>query len=309
MVCPGARCRARRSCTSRSSSSPASCGVRCSSRDRFRSRLLFLTALRRRLPDLDLEGQPPDPARERLDAVGVVRRQSDGAAAARSASRQWSSPWPGPGRSARSRSSSRIPRIAPCSAWRPKPSRWRRPGMAYVWLGGVAGALRRLRSWRDRWSAPSRPTSSSTPVSSPAPSRSRPSGRAWKRLARRFPVERRELHGRRHRRRARGRRHCQRGEHWKAVLMLAPVYLTYRTYQLFVGRLEDQKRHTAETQRLHQETVEALMQARQAEQALAQEKERLAVDAGRADAARGDAQAAARARAGRRAPAPRRRTG
>jgi signal transduction histidine kinase/ActR/RegA family two-component response regulator len=35
----------------------------------------------------------------------------------------------------------------------------------------------------------------------------------------------------------------QRGEQWKAVLMLAPVYLTYRTYQIFVGRLEDQKRH------------------------------------------------------------------
>src|SRR5258708_33643125 len=35
----------------------------------------------------------------------------------------------------------------------------------------------------------------------------------------------------------------QRGEQWKAVLMLAPVYLTYRTYQLVVGRLEDQKRH------------------------------------------------------------------
>jgi signal transduction histidine kinase/ActR/RegA family two-component response regulator len=38
--------------------------------------------------------------------------------------------------------------------------------------------------------------------------------------------------------------------------MVAPVYLTYRTYQLFVGRLEDQKRH---------------------ERALAEEKERLAV--------------------------------
>jgi signal transduction histidine kinase/CheY-like chemotaxis protein len=67
-----------------------------------------------------------------------------------------------------------------------------------------------------------------------------------------------------------------RGEHWKALLMLAPVYLTYRTYQVFVGRLEDQQRHTAETQRLHQKTVDALMIARRAEQALAAEKERLA---------------------------------
>ncbi len=35
----------------------------------------------------------------------------------------------------------------------------------------------------------------------------------------------------------------QRGEQWKGVLMVAPVYLTYRTYQLVVGRLEEQKRH------------------------------------------------------------------
>jgi signal transduction histidine kinase/CheY-like chemotaxis protein len=44
-----------------------------------------------------------------------------------------------------------------------------------------------------------------------------------------------------------------RGDHWNALLMLAPIYLTYSTYQLFTGRLEDQKRH---------------------EQALAEEKER-----------------------------------
>jgi signal transduction histidine kinase/ActR/RegA family two-component response regulator len=35
----------------------------------------------------------------------------------------------------------------------------------------------------------------------------------------------------------------ERGEHWAAVLLMAPVYLTYRTYRLFVARLEDQKRH------------------------------------------------------------------
>ncbi len=44
-----------------------------------------------------------------------------------------------------------------------------------------------------------------------------------------------------------------RGDHWKALVLVAPVYLTYRTYELFTGRLEDQKRH---------------------EQALAEEKER-----------------------------------
>ena len=69
----------------------------------------------------------------------------------------------------------------------------------------------------------------------------------------------------------------QRGEGWKAVLLVAPIYLTYRTYELFAGRLEDQKRHTEEIQRLHTETIGALGQARAAERALAQEKERLAV--------------------------------
>ena len=67
-----------------------------------------------------------------------------------------------------------------------------------------------------------------------------------------------------------------RGRHWEALLLLAPVYLTYRTYQIFVGRLDDQRRHVQETQKLHSEALEALRQALNAEQALAQEKERLA---------------------------------
>jgi signal transduction histidine kinase/ActR/RegA family two-component response regulator len=69
----------------------------------------------------------------------------------------------------------------------------------------------------------------------------------------------------------------QSGRHWEALLLLAPVYLTYRTYEIFVGRLEDQRRHVQETTKLHNETLEALRQALSAEQALAQEKERLAV--------------------------------
>ena len=58
-----------------------------------------------------------------------------------------------------------------------------------------------------------------------------------------------------------------RGEHWKSVLLIAPVYLTYRTYEVFVGRLADQARHMGEMRQLHQGTVEALAQARQAEYA------------------------------------------
>jgi signal transduction histidine kinase/ActR/RegA family two-component response regulator len=69
----------------------------------------------------------------------------------------------------------------------------------------------------------------------------------------------------------------QKGDGWKAVLLVAPIYLTYRTYELFAGRLEDQKRHTEEIQRLHNETMTALRQTRAAERALAEEKERLAI--------------------------------
>src|SRR5207244_1294924 len=42
-------------------------------------------------------------------------------------------------------------------------------------------------------------------------------------------------------------------------------------------RLEDQRRHLAETQRLHQDAVDALLQAREAERELADERERLIV--------------------------------
>ena len=67
------------------------------------------------------------------------------------------------------------------------------------------------------------------------------------------------------------------GQYAAAILMLAPIYVTYRTYRVFLGRLADQKRHVEETQALHREAVEALAQARRAERALADEKERLSV--------------------------------
>jgi two-component system cell cycle sensor histidine kinase/response regulator CckA len=68
-----------------------------------------------------------------------------------------------------------------------------------------------------------------------------------------------------------------RGEQWAAILLLAPVYLAYRTYHVFLGRIEDQRRHMEETEKLHNETLDALLQARRAEQALEEEKERLTV--------------------------------
>src|SRR4029077_5941725 len=53
-----------------------------------------------------------------------------------------------------------------------------------------------------------------------------------------------------------------RGDHWLAMLMLAPVYLTYRSYQVFLGRIDDQRRHVEETETLHGQAIEALRQAR-----------------------------------------------
>jgi len=68
-----------------------------------------------------------------------------------------------------------------------------------------------------------------------------------------------------------------RGQHWMAFLAMMPVYLVYRTYSTFIGRLADERRHVEETRRLHSETVAALLQARQSEQALADKNERLGV--------------------------------
>jgi signal transduction histidine kinase/CheY-like chemotaxis protein len=76
-----------------------------------------------------------------------------------------------------------------------------------------------------------------------------------------------------------------RGEYWKALVLLAPVYLTYRTYEAFVDRLDSEQRHTEEIRVLHGETVRALAQAREAERALAEEKERLAAARASAEAA------------------------
>jgi signal transduction histidine kinase/CheY-like chemotaxis protein len=76
------------------------------------------------------------------------------------------------------------------------------------------------------------------------------------------------------------------GEQWKAVLMLAPVYLTYRTYHLFAARLEKDtalssglinalSRDVAVAHgRLH-DAVEVLLQVQVEEKVLATEKGRL----------------------------------
>jgi PAS domain S-box-containing protein len=47
----------------------------------------------------------------------------------------------------------------------------------------------------------------------------------------------------------------ERGASWLAILMVAPIYLSYRTYRVFLGRIEDEQRHNEETRQLHEETV------------------------------------------------------
>jgi diguanylate cyclase (GGDEF)-like protein/putative nucleotidyltransferase with HDIG domain len=46
--------------------------------------------------------------------------------------------------------------------------------------------------------------------------------------------------------------------HWLAVLGAAPLILTYRTYKVYLGRVEDEQRHVREMADLHLATIEAL---------------------------------------------------
>lgn len=66
----------------------------------------------------------------------------------------------------------------------------------------------------------------------------------------------------------------ERGQHWPAMLMLAPVYLVYWTYRLFVGRLDDQRRHLDELRRLERARAD-LLEREQAARAIAEAANRL----------------------------------
>jgi diguanylate cyclase (GGDEF)-like protein/putative nucleotidyltransferase with HDIG domain len=48
---------------------------------------------------------------------------------------------------------------------------------------------------------------------------------------------------------------------WLLPLFFAPLYLTYRTYKVYMGRIEDQQRHVQQTSDLHLATIEALARA------------------------------------------------
>src|SRR5262245_59551310 len=48
---------------------------------------------------------------------------------------------------------------------------------------------------------------------------------------------------------------------WIAPFTFAPMYLTYRTYKVYMGRIEDEQRHVQQTSDLHLATIEALARA------------------------------------------------
>ena len=61
-----------------------------------------------------------------------------------------------------------------------------------------------------------------------------------------------------------------RGGYYTASLLAAPVYLTYRTYKVYMGRIQDQQRHVAQVSDLHLATIEALALAIDAKDQTAQ---------------------------------------
>ena len=62
----------------------------------------------------------------------------------------------------------------------------------------------------------------------------------------------------------------QRGGYWTAGLALAPVYLLYLTYKVYLGRVQDEQRHVQEVSDLHLATIEALALAIDAKDQTAQ---------------------------------------
>jgi diguanylate cyclase (GGDEF)-like protein/putative nucleotidyltransferase with HDIG domain len=61
-----------------------------------------------------------------------------------------------------------------------------------------------------------------------------------------------------------------RGGYWMALLTAAPVYLIYRTYKVYMGRIQDQQCHVRQVSDLHLATIEALALAIDAKDQTAQ---------------------------------------
>ena len=133
----------------------------------------------------------------------------------------------------------------------------------------IRRAVHAARRSPSRWSARRPPTSSSTRCSSRRRSacrrgsRSRGCGTRTSCGARRAtssaPAPRRSP-----------RRVIDRGGYWMASLAAAPLYLTYRTYKVYMGRIQDQQRHVAQVSDLHLATIEALALAIDAKDQTAQ---------------------------------------
>ena len=73
---------------------------------------------------------------------------------------------------------------------------------------------------------------------------------------------------------------------WLLPILIPPVYLTFRSYKVYLGRLEDEQRHTRQVTELHDQTQQALTFAQQSEgrlretlQLLKQSEERYALAA------------------------------
>jgi putative nucleotidyltransferase with HDIG domain len=58
--------------------------------------------------------------------------------------------------------------------------------------------------------------------------------------------------------------------YWMALLAAAPPYLIYRTYKIYLGRIQDQQRHVQQVSDLHLATIEALALAIDAKDQTAQ---------------------------------------
>jgi diguanylate cyclase (GGDEF)-like protein/putative nucleotidyltransferase with HDIG domain len=60
------------------------------------------------------------------------------------------------------------------------------------------------------------------------------------------------------------------GAYWMAALAAAPLYFMYRTYKVYMGRIQDQQRHVQQVSDLHLATIEALALAIDAKDQTAQ---------------------------------------
>ena len=90
------------------------------------------------------------------------------------------------------------------------------------------------------------------------------------RLEPELPLERAELFRRRRRRARRRHGRFSISGIWIALLLAAPLYLTYHTYKVYLGRIDDERRHVQEMADLHLATIEALALAIDAKDQTAQ---------------------------------------